>query len=340
MNSSYTVGFIGCGKRARSHALGVKADPRCRVTALADLSLTAAEKLNTDIGSGAALYADHQQMLAKERPEVVVACLWTPLHMPVFRDCARAGVKAVLSEKPMAPTWGECKEMARIAEETGCQLTFSHQRRFAKGNLLARRWIEEGRFGDVLRMDLYSPPNLLDCGTHTFDQAMSFNRETPAKWVLGAVDISQQLNWFSVPSEGMAVGHIVFANGVRANIQVGGPDNDMVTGVRVHGTRGFIEVAWDGDFGRAAIYDEPGWQPTSAKWTEEQVMSDYVRNTLDCLASGEEPLLSHRKALRAAEIIFALYESVRRRARVELPLTADDASFLAALHGSASANPI
>jgi hypothetical protein len=57
-------------------------------------------------------------------------------------------------------------------------------------------------------------------------------------------------------------------------------------------------------------------------------MSAYVRNALDCLASGEEPVLSHRKALRAAEIIFALYESMRRRARVELPLTVDDNAFI------------
>jgi UDP-N-acetyl-2-amino-2-deoxyglucuronate dehydrogenase len=177
-------------------------------------------------------------------------------------------------------------------------------------------------------MDLYSLPNLLDCGTHTFDQALSFNGETPAKWVLGTVDASQPLNWFDVRSESLATGLVVFANGVRSYIQVGGPDKDMQTGVRVLGAKGFIEVGWDGEFGRAARYDDPAWQPLPEPSSDEQVMSDYVRDTLDCLASGEEPALSHRKALRAEEIIFALYESMRRRARVELPLTVDDNAFV------------
>jgi hypothetical protein len=53
----------------------------------------------------------------------------------------------------------------------------------------------------------------------------------------------------------------------------------------------------------------------------EAQMAGVVRNAVDCLESGAEPETSYQKALRASEIIFAFYESVRRRARVELPLT-------------------
>jgi predicted dehydrogenase len=279
-----------------------------------------AETLNAEYGFGATLYTDHRELLEKERPEIVVCTLWTPLHLPVFRDCAEAGVRAVLSEKPMAPTWGECLEMARIAEETGCQLTFCHQRRFAEGNRLARRLIEEGRFGIVERMDLYSPPNLLDCGTHTLDQALGFNGESPAKWVLGAVDGSRPIKWFNVSAEAMAAGTIVFQNGVRASLQVGGPDMDLWGGVRVTGSEGFIEVLWDGQFQRAVAYNDPSWRPPAAEDDGAAQMIGVVRNALDCLESGEEPELSYKKALQASEIIFALYESVRRHARVELPL--------------------
>jgi len=317
---TYTVGIIGCGRRARAHVPALQADKRCKVVALADVNAEAAAKMNADFALAAAIYTDHADLLAQEAPDVVVACLWTPLHLPVFRDCVGAGVRAVLSEKPMAPTWGESLEIARLAETSGCLLTFCHQRRFARGNIEARRLIEAGRFGKLLRMDLYSPPNLLDCGTHTFDQALSFNRETPAKWALGAVDATKTLNWFNVPAEGMAIGTIVFQNGVRANIQVDGPDADMPTGVRVIGTEGFIEVAWDGQFGRAVVYDEPAWKPPAIEDKTENHMFGVVGNALDCLESGEEPVLSWKKALRAAEIIFALYESVRRHARVELPL--------------------
>jgi len=171
-------------------------------------------------------------------------------------------------------------------------------------------------------------PNLLDCGTHTFDQALSFNRESPAKWVLGAVDTTKVLHWFNVSSESLAIGFVLFENGVRANYQIGGSDKDLDTGVRVIGTDGFIEAEWDGQIKRAVVYAEPDWKPELPEIKTELFMVDYVRDVLDCLETGREPVLHYRKALRAAEIIFSLYESVRRHAVVNLPLDTTDNAFI------------
>lgn len=139
--------------------------------------------------------------------------------------------------------------------------------------------------------------------------------------MLCAVDASQPIKWFNVSAEGMATGTLVFENGVRANIQVGGPDADMHTGVRVIGSKGFIEVYWDGEIGQAAVYDDPAWKPPVVEGSQDEQMLGMVRNAVDCLDTGEEPELSYKKALRATEIIFSFYESVRRHARIELPLT-------------------
>ncbi len=329
--TTFRVAFIGCGRRARQHLVGIKADPRCRVVALADVSREAARAMNEEAELGAAEYGDHVHMLAKEKPDVVVTCLWTPLHLPVFRDCVSAGVRAVLCEKPMAPTWGECLAMSRLAEESGCQLTFSHQRRFAAGNRLVRRWLAEGRFGDIRHMDLYAPQNLLDCGTHTFDQAMSFNGESPATSVLGAIDTTKLIEWFGVKAENMATGLVTFANGVHATFQFGVPGRDMTTGVRVHCSGGIVEVDWDGQIRRAVVYADPGWSCPPTPDDRDEHMTGVVRNALDSLESGVEPELSHRKALRAAEVIFALYESVRRRRVVTLPLESRDHPLLSML---------
>ena len=333
----YKVAMIGCGSRGRDHVPALVADTRCEVVAVADLRQAAGEAINKDFGLNAAIYSDHVAMLEAEKPDIVVSSLWTILHLPVFKDCVSAGVRAVLSEKPMAPTWGECLETASIAEKSGCQLTFCHQRRFAKGNLLVRSLLKQGVFGDILRMDLYSPKNLLDCGTHTFDQALSFNDEHTAKWVLGAVDTSETLDWFGVKAEGMFVGHLVFENGVRANIQVGGPDMDLWSGVRVTGSEGFIDVTWDGEIKRAVVYGDPAWVlPPLDDEAGSDPMTEVVRNAIDCLETGREPELSYKKALRAGEIIFAFYESVRRHRRIELPLTGvTDNPFMSMLESGA-----
>lgn len=320
MNNTYKIAIIGCGGRGRAHVAGILADRRLQVVALADPVREAAETFNHDYGFNAPIYTDYEQLLENEKPDIAVACVWTPLHLPVYRACAEAGVRAVLCEKPMASTWGDCLTMAAIQEQTGCQLTFCHQRRFAKGNLWVREAIVEGLFGEIKRLDLYSPPNLLDCGTHTIDQALSFLEESPAQWVMGAVDTSRILNWFNVRAECMATGTLVFQSGVRASLQVGGPDMDLWGGVRVIGTRGFIEVFWDGNFGLARVYDQPGWSAPDIADSGDEHMIRLVQNAVDCLESGAQPEASCRKALRASEAIFGLYESVRRRARVELPL--------------------
>lgn len=320
MSTSYRVALIGCGKRARIHMPALTKEDRVDIVALSDINPEATASFKEDYNLDSAEYTDHREMLKAEKPEVIITCLWTPLHLPVYQDCVEAGVRAVHSEKPMAPTWAECLAMADLAEKSSCQLTFCHQRRFAAGNQAARKMIADGVIGKIQRMDLYAPPNLLDCGTHTFDQAMSFNGESPAKWVLGAVDASEPIQWFDVHAEAMAGGLIVFENGVRANFQIGGPDKDMGTGLRVLGENGLFEIHWDGQFGRMVKFDEPDWKPEEPELDKEQTMERTVSDIFDALEEGREPELSHRKALRAAEIIFALYESVRRNARVELPL--------------------
>ncbi len=331
MSKTYRTGIIGCGKRGHVHIPGLKADERCEVVAVADVSQEAAEAMRDEFDSHPAVYTDHLEMLKNEDIDFIVACLWTPLHLPVFKDCVEAGIKFVHSEKPMAPTYGECIAMAELAESSGTQLTFSHQRRYCKGNRAVRQMIADGLFGDIKRLDLYSPPNLLDCGTHTFDQAMSFMDETPAKWVHGAVDTTDMVDWFNVKAEGMFTGLVYFENGVRAPVQIGGPDKDLHTGVRVIGDKGFIEVQWDGQCDHGVIYSDPEWKPPTFERDGEATMIAMMKDIFDCAETGKQADVDYRKARRAADIIFAFYESVRQHKRIELPTTIRDNPFLAML---------
>ena len=319
-NEIYRTAVIGCGDRAHAHGSALLAESRLRVVALADILPEAAAKYNAKFDFGAKIYTDYCEMLAGERPEIVVAPLWPALRVPVIGDCIRAGVRLIISEKPVAATWGECQEIGRMADESGVLLTFGHQRRFSRGNLQARQWIDEGKFGRIERMDLFSPRHLLDCGTHTIDQAFSFNHESPVKWVHGAVDIRETFAYFGVRAEIMATGRIEYANGVHATLQVGGPDREMDIGVRIIGSAGYLEVSWDGGFKGGRIYADPTWTPPTEQSDGSEQMLGVVRNAVDCLETGAEPELSYRRAIRSSEVLFALYESARTHQRIELPL--------------------
>ncbi len=54
-----------------------------------------------------------------------------------------------------------------------------------------------------------------------------------------------------------------------------------------------------------------------------------VLDLIDALKTGREPELAGRRALQATELIFATYESSRRRGRIDLPLTVEDSPFRA-----------
>ena len=70
----------------------VLADKRCVVAGLADTNREAAEKFSDTYKLQASVFTDHKEILARVKPDVIVTCLWTPLHLPVNRDCEEAGV--------------------------------------------------------------------------------------------------------------------------------------------------------------------------------------------------------------------------------------------------------
>lgn len=84
-----------------------------------------------------------------------------------------------------------------------------------------------------------------------------------------------------------------------------------------------------------AVYTEPDWQGPEMKYCEEETMIDMVRDIVDSMENNIEADADYRKALRAAEIIFALYESVRQNAKVELPVKIRDNPFLTMLEAGA-----
>ena len=69
--------------------------------------------------------------------------------------------------------------------------------------------------------------------------------------------------------------------------------------------------------------------PSQQRGDEATLLS--VIDLLECLETGREPELSSRRALDATELIFATYESSRRRARILLPLDTEDSALLTGL---------
>jgi len=95
------------------------------------------------------LYADHKELL-KNHPEIEAVVIAVPLcqHAQVAIDCIKAG-KHVLTEKLMAHTVNQCKEMIREAKAADKLLAVGHQRHYNVLYENANDLIQKGLLGDI-----------------------------------------------------------------------------------------------------------------------------------------------------------------------------------------------
>ncbi len=330
--SKYRVGVIGTGRKGTQHARAYALNPRSEVVAAADpdpenLALFC-ERFGLTAG-----YDDYNEMLAKEQLDIVAPILPVSVNPEVVVACARAGVKAVLCEKPMSSS---LEEADRMVEE--CR---SHGVKFGAGDMFrnlpqlwkARRMIESGGIGDVQSISNFGSVGSgggcqglsvirLFAGDADVDWTVGWVNGKPADETLGTLDAS------SDHDQGLG-GVIRFANGVtafihdkalgRRGIEVVCSEGVFVsdyqafhllrpTGAEKRGGRrdlveqeGVFEdsVGW-GPFG------EDGWQSMS----DRQAAS--IQSIIDALDMDIEPRSSGDNGRTVLEMAIALRESERR----------------------------
>ena len=106
-------------------------------------------KLSAEAAKNIKTYRDHKELL-KAHPEIEAVVIAVPLcqHAQVAIDCLKAG-KHVLTEKLMAHTVMQCKEMIRVAKQEKKLLAVGHQRHY---NVLydnANALIQNGMLGEL-----------------------------------------------------------------------------------------------------------------------------------------------------------------------------------------------
>jgi predicted dehydrogenase len=234
--------------------------------------------------------------------------------------------------------------MAAVCEAEGVQLTFNHQRRFGAPFRKAKELLDSGAIGELTRLEGFTS-NLYDWGTHWFDMMFMYNDEQPVEWVMGQIEAHGGHSIFDVFVEGQGLSFFRWANGVYGLMVTRGrprgapPSDEVVRGVQVGnrliGTEGEIEV-WAQDVAALryrSIQTGGQWQEVDVGERDAYVetITANIADLSDALKTSREPECSARKALQATEIIFATYESSRRRGRVDLPLDIEDSPLQAML---------
>lgn len=333
------VGFIGTGKvperrgpmgyaMAWQHADAYAKLDTVEMVAAADIVEDHARGFADHYGFNA-VYTDYREMLAAEALDLVSICTWPQLHAEMSIACCQAGVRAVHCEKPMALTYGGSRRMLQVADQFGVALTFNHQRRYGRPFRNAKKLLDDGAIGDLLRMEACIG-DLYDGGTHWVDMLNYFNDETPAEWVLGGIDARRERRAFGAPMETQGICHVKYRNGVYGLFATGDVRESLGVPFRLIGSEGIIEIAWGPDPGPMLRY----WKLGEADWIAVDCEGEHlhgpgyidraIADGVDCVLTRRECELCARHAMNATEIIFGCYESSRRRARIDCPLDVDD----------------
>ena len=345
--SQYTVAVIGTGPdpahptaegfaMGYRHAEAYRNEDRCQVVACADVVLENAEAFAREFNvSDDGIYEDYEAMLAEAEPDIVSVTVPPAIHEEIVVRCARSGVvDAIHCEKPMAHRWQSAERMVQTCWRRDVQLSFNRQRRFGRPFTEANRLLEEGEIGALQRIEI-GWGDFLDTGAHTVDLAGLFNDERPAEWVIAQLDYRKENFLFDAHQENQMWAQWRYDNGVYGVMATGegasfvdsafvlrGSDGTIcidtkdgsMLELRQDGARESIDVSNETMHGTNADGDRFG-----SRFHDRSISS-----IVDALDTGGESQLSGRTGLNTAEILFAGYESVRRRERVNLPLDIND----------------
>ena len=185
-------------------------------------------------------YENYEEMLAKESLDFVSVCTWIALHRDMVIAAANSGIKAIHSEKPMAPTWGDAKALYQACVDNDVVITFCHQRRFGAQFIKAKQLANDGTIGELRRLE-GSCPNLLDWGTHWFDMFLFYNNDEPVDWVIGQIDVAEERLVFGTQVETSGLSWFRWKNGVEGLLTTGGVSLNGFSN-RLIGTEGIVDV--------------------------------------------------------------------------------------------------
>ncbi len=328
----FRVGVIGGGRQGTHAARAYHLHPRTEVAAVAD---TDPENLKLfcerfDVPG----YATYEEMLAKEELDIGAPILPVKANPDAVVACARAGVKGIFCEKPLAASLADADRMVESCATRGIPLLAGLVVSSHPDYRKAYRMAAEGEIGEVLRINLYETNKQL--GTHGLNMVRKFANKADVDFVVGFVsndpdgeyeeDYGRGEKWY-----GWLGGYIRFKNGIECFSSFAGPLSHR--GIEVVGTHGVITNVNNTGLGlRLFKTDDPAKTPelteveglfvprlTGDRPHDEEgwrLPSDTSMTSIDALAeaidSGEPHEATSGDDLRhALEIAIALRESAR-----------------------------
>ena len=156
--AKYKTALIGSGWWGKNILREAAASKRCKIVALCDVDGNgleiSADQVKDFSGDTPKLYKHHQELLEKEKPEIVIIA--TPDHWHALQtiDAVKAGAH-VFVEKPTGHTVNESRAMLKAARDSGRVVQVGLHRRIGPHHVNAMKFLKSGAVGNVGMVRLF-----------------------------------------------------------------------------------------------------------------------------------------------------------------------------------------
>jgi len=126
-------------------------EPEAELVAVADPRPALLDKAKREAPADVKFYADFVQMLDEAKAEAVIVTTANNRHLEILRACAKRKIH-FFTEKPMAASGADAREMERLAREAGIKLMVNYWNAWASPAQDAYARIQAGELGLVQKM--------------------------------------------------------------------------------------------------------------------------------------------------------------------------------------------
>lgn len=146
--SEFSVGLVGCGAIAPAHLDAWSKTSGFRVRGVMDMNREQAQKRAAEFGI-TTVYDRLDQLI--EDCDIVDVCTPPQSHAAIAEQ-AIAGRRHLVMEKPVVTDVADWERIAERVRQLKTKIAVIHNIKFASSVQTAKRWVDEGRIGDVIRV--------------------------------------------------------------------------------------------------------------------------------------------------------------------------------------------
>ena len=342
--------LIGCGRISTNH-IKAAVNNGLEIVAVCDIVSSHMEDVLAKHGlekdETIKRYTDYEELLDKEKPELVSIATESGSHAKIALAAIDRGIPVII-EKPMAMSIADADLIIKRSREMKVKVSACHQNRFNVAVQKMRKALEEGRFGRLSHGSIHVRWNRNKAyydqapwrGTWAEDGGTLMNQCIHGidllRWTFGddveeVYGMTRQVMHPYLEAEDVGMAVVRFKNGAIATIEgtVNVYPKNLEETLYIFGEKGTVKIGgtstnnidvWD--------FADESEEDLASKGLKEQTSNVYgnghtslFRDMIEAIRDDREPYVDAVAGRNALEMVLAIYKSRKEGKPVSLPLT-------------------